>query len=92
MAKLFFMPFSIVTGLLAGMISKKAFELIWGRIDSQEPPQAKDRQAGFGKLALALGLEGTLFRLVKGLVDHGSRRGFASITGAWPGDRAKSPE
>jgi hypothetical protein len=88
MAKLFFMPFSIATGLLAGLISKKAFELIWRRIDSREPPQPKDRQAGFGKLALALGLEGALFRVVKGLVDHGSRRGFASITGAWPGDRA----
>jgi len=92
MAKLFFMPFSIGTGLLAGLISKKAFELIWERIDSQDPPQPKDREAGFGKLAFALALEGALFRVVKGLVDHGSRRSFASITGAWPGDRAKSPE
>jgi Protein of unknown function (DUF4235) len=92
MAKLFFMPFGIASGLLAGLISKKAFDLIWGRIDSREPPQPKDREAGFGKLALALGLEGALFRLVKGLVDHGSRRGFASITGAWPGARTKSSE
>ncbi|HEY3866636.1 MAG TPA: DUF4235 domain-containing protein [Solirubrobacteraceae bacterium] len=87
MAKLFFMPFSIATGLIAGLISKRAFELIWGRIDSQDPPQPKDRKAGFGKLALSLALEGALFRVVKGLVDHSSRRGFASLTGSWPGDR-----
>jgi hypothetical protein len=89
MAKLFFMPFSIGTGLIAGLIGKKAFELIWRRIDSQTPPQPKDREADFGKLALALGLEGALFRVAKGLVDHGARRSFASITGAWPGDRAR---
>ena len=45
----------------------------------------------FGKLAVSLALEGALFRLVKGLVDNGSRRGFASLTGAWPGDREPKP-
>jgi hypothetical protein len=92
MAKLLFMPFSIATGLLAGLISKKVFELVWGRIDAQDPPQPKNRGANFGKLALSLALEGALFRVVKGLVDNGSRRGFASVTGAWPGDRGPQPE
>ena len=87
MAKLLFMPFSIATGLLAGLISKKAFAAIWSKIDDREPPEPKNQRAGFGKLAFALALEGALFRVVKGLVDHGSRRGFASVTGAWPGDR-----
>jgi hypothetical protein len=92
MAKLLFMPFSIVTGLLAGLISKKAFALVWGRIDAQDPPQPKNRGADFGKLALSLALQGALFRVVKGLVDNGSRRGFASVTGAWPGDQEPEPE
>jgi hypothetical protein len=92
MAKLIFMPISILTGLLAGLLSKKAFALLWGRIDEQDPPQPQSRRADFGKLALALALEGALFRLVKGLVEHGSRRGFASVTGAWPGDREPEPE
>jgi uncharacterized protein DUF4235 len=90
MAKLFFLPFSLLSGLLAGLLSKKAFELIWGRIDNREPPEPKSRQADFGKLALALALEGALFRLVKGLVDNGSRRGFASVTGAWPGEEGSA--
>jgi Protein of unknown function (DUF4235) len=87
MAKLLFKPFSIATGLLAGIASKKAFELIWSRIDDREDaPQPDRRYVGLGKLALALGLEGALFRMVKGLVDHGSRRAFAGVTGAWPGE------
>lgn len=87
MAKLLFLPFRIGAGLLAGMIGKKSFDLIWSRIDDHEsPPQPDSRQAGLGKLALALALQGALFRLAKGLVDHGSRRGFASLTGAWPGE------
>jgi hypothetical protein len=32
-----FMPFSIATGLLAGLISKKAFAAIWSKIDDREP-------------------------------------------------------
>jgi hypothetical protein len=92
MAKLLFMPFSIATGVLAGLISKKTFALIWSKIDGSEPPEPKNERAGFGELALALALQGALFRVVKGLVDHGSRRGFASVTGAWPGDREPRSE
>jgi Protein of unknown function (DUF4235) len=86
MAKILFLPFSIGSGLLAGLISKKTFELLWGRIDDHEPPKPEDRSAEFGKLALALAVEGALLRAVKGLVDHGARRGFTGLTGIWPGN------
>lgn len=33
-------------------------------------------------------MEGALFRLVKGLAEHGSRRAFSRLTGKWPGERA----
>jgi hypothetical protein len=92
MAKLIFLPFSIGTGLLAGVIGKKTFERLWGTIDDQEPPKPENRRVQLGKLALALGIEGAVFRLVKGLVDHGSRRGFARLTGSWPGDEEPQPE
>ncbi|HEY2141381.1 MAG TPA: DUF4235 domain-containing protein [Solirubrobacteraceae bacterium] len=92
MAKLLFLPFSIGTGLLAGLIGKKTFERLWGAIDDREPPQPENRRVHLGKLALALGLEGAVFRVVKGLVDHGSRYGFARFTGRWPGDEEPEPE
>ena len=38
------------------------------------------------KLALALVIDGTVFALIRGLVDHGSRLAFTRATGTWPGD------
>jgi hypothetical protein len=44
------------------------------------------------KLAIALSLEGAIFRLVKGFFDHGARHGFERLTAAWPGEEAPEPE
>jgi Protein of unknown function (DUF4235) len=88
--KFAFLPISILGGILAGVFAKKAFERLWGLIDDEEPPDAKHREVSVMKLALALLVEGAIFRLVRGLFDHGARRGFARMTGAWPGE--ESPE
>lgn len=90
--KLLFTPFSVVLGLIAGLIGKKIFEQIWGLIDEQEPPDAKHREFDSRKLVAALIVEGAIFSLVKGLTDHGARRTFARLTGTWPGDEAPEPE
>ena len=45
-----FTPISIAGGLLAGFITKKIFEQLWGLVDEQEPPDAKHRQIDFRKL------------------------------------------
>jgi hypothetical protein len=90
--KLAFTPFSIVLGLIAGIVGKKIFEQIWGLIDDEEPPDAKHREISYPKLVAALVFEGAIFRLVKGLTDHGARRGFASMTGVWPGEEEPEPE
>jgi hypothetical protein len=37
-------------------------------------------------------IEGALFRLVGGLVDHYARRGFATLTGGWAGEERRQPE
>src|SRR4051794_17145113 len=84
--KLVFIPISILGGLLAGAIGQKAFDAIWGRVDEQEPPQPEHREVSLAKLAIALVIEGAIFRLVKGLFDHAARRGFARMTGEWPGE------
>ncbi len=90
--KLIFAPIGIVAGLLAGMAGRKIFEQIWGLIDEEEPPQPEHREISWPKLIAALAFEGAIFRLVKGLVDHGARRTFASATGSWPGEEAPEPE
>jgi uncharacterized protein DUF4235 len=87
-----FAPIGIVTGLIAGALGKKAFERLWGLIDDQEPPQAEHREIHWPKLLAALAIEGAIFRLAKGLTDHGVRRTFANLTGSWPGEEAPDTE
>jgi uncharacterized protein DUF4235 len=86
--KLVFTPLSIVLGLVAGMVGKKIFERLWGLVDEEEPPRPEHREFPWPKLIAALVFEGAIFRLVKGLVDHGARHSFAKATGSWPGEES----
>jgi Protein of unknown function (DUF4235) len=86
--KLVFIPVSILGGLLAGLIGQKVFDAIWGKVDQEEPPQPDQREVSLAKLAAALIIQGAIFRLIKGLFDHAARRGFARMTGEWPGEEA----
>lgn len=90
--KVIFTPLSIVVGLIAGLAAKKAFEQVWGVTSGTEPPDAKHRDIEWTKLIPALLLEGAIFRVVKGVVDHGLRVGFARGTGTWPGEERPDPE
>jgi hypothetical protein len=84
--KVLFIPFGILAGLIAGAIGRVAFDKAWGLIDDNEPPEPEHREASIAKLAIALALEGAIFRAVRGLAEHGARRSFAKTTGSWPGE------
>jgi hypothetical protein len=86
--KIVFTPVSIVLGLIAGIVGQKIFEKVWGLVDDQDPPSPEHREFSWPKLIGALLVEGAIFRLVKGLTDHGARRTFAKATGTWPGEEA----
>jgi hypothetical protein len=86
--KFLFLPFSIVAGLIAGQLSKKLFDGIWRLVDDEEAPEAEHKEISLVKLALALIIEGAVFRAVRGLVDHHARRVFYNLTGSWPGEEA----
>lgn len=89
--KVLFTPIGMLAGLLAGFLAQKGFDRIWSALDDQEAPEPEDRKVSYPKLAVALALEGAIFRLVKGMVDHGARAGFASVTGSWPGEEGEEP-
>jgi hypothetical protein len=84
--KIVFTPVGIVLGLLAGMAGTKVFERIWSLVDDEEPPSPEHRELSWPKLIAALVIEGAIFKLVKGLTDHGARTAFARATGSWPGE------
>jgi hypothetical protein len=84
--KLMFVPVGVVGGLVAGLVAKKSFDLVWSMIDSEEAPEPEHRDVPWPKLIAALALEGAIFRATRGAVDRGSRVGFYRLTGAWPGE------
>ncbi len=88
MLKLMFIPFRIAGGVIAGMLGKKLAGALWAVVDKRAPPQARYRRVSLGKLALALAIDGAIFRLVRGLVDHATRVTFLRLTGRWPGAEA----
>lgn len=90
--KLIFTPVGVLGGLLAGVIGSKIFERIWSLIDEEDAPEPKYREIAIGKLLVALLLQGAIARLIRGLVDHGMRHGFARLTGEWPGDERPQPK
>lgn len=90
--KFLFMPISIVAGLIAGFLSKKVFDQVWGLIDEEEPPDSKHREIEWPKLLVAAAIQGAIFRAVKEGSDHYARRAFAGATGTWPGKQRPEPE
>jgi hypothetical protein len=90
--KFAFIPFSVALALAAGQVSKKLFDVVWGLFDDEEAPRPKHREVPLIKVAAALVVEGAIFRLVRGLTDHGARRAFAGVTGSWPGEERPDPD
>jgi len=91
MSKLLFVPFSVIGGILAGIVGKKTFEALWGAFDDHEAPDPEHRDIPLKKLIPALLLEGAIFRAARGLFDHGARRAFSKLTGNWPGEERPEP-
>jgi hypothetical protein len=92
MAKLMFLPLRVGAGVIAGIAGKSMFRALWGLVDDHEAPKPEHRRIRVPMLALALVIEGALFRGLRGLADHGSRRAFARLTGSWPGEEAPEAE
>ena len=90
--KFLFLPFSILSGILAGFIGKKLFNGIWAAFDDEEPPDSKHLEISWPKLIAAAAVQGAIFRAVKEATDHGTRRAFMGLTGTWPGEERPEPE
>jgi hypothetical protein len=88
--KLFYKLISIPLGIAAGQLSKKIFEQIWGVIDDREPPKANIEETTYPKVLAAAAVQGLTFYVTRAAVQRGGDKGFAWLTGVWPGD--KKPE
>lgn len=85
--KLLYKPFGIVFGILAGLLSKKLFEAIWGVVDKEEPPKPTTKEADWPKVLAAAAVQGVTFKVTRAAVDRAGAKGFWRLTGFWPGDK-----
>jgi Protein of unknown function (DUF4235) len=90
MIKLLYKPVamlvSVLGGVLAGMIFKRAWKIAAA---GEDAPQATDAHRGWREVLLAAGLQGAIFALIKAAVDRGAAAGVQKVTGVWPGDEGQ---
>lgn len=80
-------PLGITAGILAGILSTRLFNWVWGKFDEEEPPTANTEWADWTKLLSAAAIQGIIFKVVRVVVDRGTAKSFHYLTGVWPGER-----
>ncbi|HEY7619751.1 MAG TPA: DUF4235 domain-containing protein [Solirubrobacteraceae bacterium] len=85
--KLLYKPFGIVIGILAGILSKKLFEAVWGVFDKEEPPKPTTLETTWPKVLGAAVVEGVTFKVTRAAVDRAGAKSFHHLTGTWPGEK-----
>jgi endo-1,4-beta-mannosidase len=76
-----------VLGLLAGLLSKKLFDAVWGIFDQEEPPKPTTRDADWSKVLAAAAVQGVTFKVTRAAVDRVGAKGWDHLFGVWPGDQ-----
>jgi Protein of unknown function (DUF4235) len=85
--KILYKPFGLVLGLLAGFVSQKLFNAVWGLFDEEEPPKPTTQEAIWPKVIAAAAVQGVTFRVTRAAIDRFGAQGFHHLTGVWPGEK-----
>jgi hypothetical protein len=85
-------PFGIVLGILAGLLGKRIFNVVWTKIDDEDPPKPTTQETSWAKLLSAAAVQGVIFRLTRVVVDRYGAIGFNYLTGFWPGEKRPDPD
>jgi hypothetical protein len=85
--KLIYKPFGLLVGIAGGILARKLFAAIWGRIDDAEPPAPTTEHASWPRVVGAAALQGATFSATRAAVDRAGAQSFAHLFGVWPGRR-----
>lgn len=85
--KIAYKPFGIVVGIVAGILSRRLFDVIWSKIDDDDPPGAKTEDASWTRVVTAAAVQGLTFSVTRAVVDRAGARGFEHLFGIWPGEK-----
>jgi hypothetical protein len=87
MIKLLFKPLSLLVSVLSGILAGAIFKKIWQLAAGEdEAPEATDAQRGWREVLIAATIQGAIFGLIKAAVDRGAAAGTRKYFGVWPGD------
>lgn len=90
--KLIYKPFGIILGIFGGLVGKRIFDFIWTKIDDEDPPKPTTQEADWGKILVTAALQGMIFKTTRALIDRHGAKGFAYLTGTWPGEKRPDPD
>ena len=90
--KLIYKPFAIVLGVLAGILARQLFSFVWSKLDEEDPPRPNTEEAAWPKVLGAAALQGATLAVTKAAVERSGAKGFAHLTGVWPGERRPDAE
>jgi hypothetical protein len=87
MAKVLYIPVSVVFSVLGAVAAGALFKQIWKRVAGEdEAPKALESEYAWREVLPAAALQGAVFALVKAATQRGGAKGFERLTGIWPGD------
>jgi hypothetical protein len=89
---LIYKPIGIVLGIVAGIAGRKLFDLVWTKIDDEEPPEPTTQEATWRKVLTVAVIQGVIFRLTRVVVDRYGAIGWSWLTGHWPGEKRPEPD
>jgi hypothetical protein len=90
--KLIYKPFGIILGLLAGAVGRKVFDVVWTKIDDEDPPKPTTELTSWPRVLTAAAIQGMIFAVVKAAVNRAGAKSYAHLTGVWPGEKVPDPE
>lgn len=86
MARVIYKPLGLLVSIVGGVVAGAVFKRVWRAVaHEEEAPKATDERRGLAEVVTAAAAQGAVFGGVKALIDRGGARGFAWLTGAWPG-------
>jgi len=85
-ARFLYKPFGLLISVLGGVVAGSIFKRMWRFVaDEEKQPKATDESKGIAEVVIASAVHGAVFGGVKALLDRAGARGFAWLSGAWPG-------
>jgi Protein of unknown function (DUF4235) len=90
--KALYKPIGLFLGILSGLVARRIFNLVWTKIDDEDPPKGTTKNVPWLKVLGAAALQGVIFKSTRVVVDRYGATGWNYLTGAWPGEKRPDPE